>query len=247
MSVSPFATALVVPPLALLPISLAGAVLAWRYRRIGLVLAGIGTALLLLLSLPAIGGSLLVPLERGLPLTPPPDDPPQAIVILAGDGIHAARPHEYGVGPLTLERLDAGAELYRRVYLPILVSGGRPDVQGGPSLAARMATVLTRDFLVPVRWEDERSKNTWENAAFSAPILARHGIRSVYLVTHAWHMRRAIFCFRHFGITVTAAPVRLDRAPTPSPADFAPSINGWTDAYDAFHEWIGLVWYHLRY
>jgi uncharacterized SAM-binding protein YcdF (DUF218 family) len=246
MSLSPFATAMVVPPLALLPISLGGALLAWRHRRTGLTLAGIGTALLLLLSLPAVGGDLLVSLEQRLPLAPPADDPPQAIVILAADAVHTVGADGFDVGPLTLERLDAGAELYRRVHVPILVTGGRP-YRGHPSLATRMATVLAEDFRVPTRWTETRSSNTWENAAFSAPILAAHGIHSIYLVTHAWHMRRAIFCFRQFGITVTAAPVRLDRRTISALTDFAPSIKGWSDAYDAFHEWIGLAWYHLHY
>jgi uncharacterized SAM-binding protein YcdF (DUF218 family) len=247
MSLNQFATALVVPPLALAPISMAGALFGWRCRRAGLLVVGICALLLLLLSLPVASGALVASLESGLPLTPPPDNPPQAIVILAGDAVHAAGPNGFGVGPLTLERLVAGASLYRRVHLPILVTGGRPDAHGGPSLATRMADVLTRDFQVPVRWEETRSRNTWQNAALSAPILARNGIRSIYLVTHAWHMRRGIFCFRRFGITVTAAPVRLDRMPTPLLADFAPSIRAWADAYYGFHEWIGLAWYHLRY
>ncbi len=247
MSLNVFATALVVPPLAAIPISVAGAALGWRWRRLGLVLAGTGTALLLLLSLPAVAGNLLVLLEQGLPLAPPPEDPPQAIVILAADAVQAAGPNGYQVGPLTLERLAAGAALSHRVHLPILVSGGRPDTGGGPSLAARMATVLTGDFGVPVRWQERRSADTWQNAAFSAAILAHENIRSIYLVTHAWHMKRALFCFRHFGIAVTAAPVRLDRMPTPELADFAPTITAWTDSYYALHEWIGLAWYHLRY
>jgi uncharacterized SAM-binding protein YcdF (DUF218 family) len=247
MSLNVFATALVVPPLAVIPISLAGAVIGWRYRRPGLVLVGIGAALLLLLSLPAVSDSVLASLEQGLPLKPPPQDPPQAIVILAADAVHAAGPAGFGVGPLTLERLAAGAALYHRVHLPILVSGGRPDTGGGPPIAVRMAAVLTGEFQVPVRWQEDRSTNTWQNAAFSASILARNGIRSIYLVTHAWHMRRSMFCFRHFGIIVTAAPVRLDRMPTPEFADFAPHIEAWADSYYGFHEWIGLAWYHQRY
>jgi len=247
MSLNVFATALVVPPLAAIPLSIAGTIIAWRHRRPGLVIVGVAACLLLLLSLPSVSGSLLASVEQGLPLRPPPQDPPQAIVILAADAVHAAGPHGYGVGPFTLERLAAGAALYHQVHLPILVSGGRPDTGGGPPLAGRMAAVLTTMFRVPVRWREDRSTNTWQNAAFSARILDRNGIRSVYLVTHAWHMRRAMFCFRRFGIIVTAAPVRLDRMPISELADYAPSIDAWADAYYGFHEWIGLVWYHLRH
>ena len=37
-------------------------------------------------------------------------------------------------------------------------------------------------------------------------MLREHGIHSVYVVTQAWHMRRAILAFQRTGITVTAAP-----------------------------------------
>lgn len=247
MSLNQFAVALVVPPLVLVPIALGGALVGWRFRRTGLAIATIATFFLLLLAMPAVGGSLLSSLERGLPLVPPAGDPPQAIVILAGDAGHTAGPPIEAIGPLTLERLAAGARLYRRVHLPILVTGGRPEARPEPSLAARMATVLRSDFGVPVRWEEQRSQNTCQNAAFSARILRRNGIHSIYVVTHAWHMRRALFCFRHYGMAVTARPVTPDRAPTPIPSDFAPSVRAWLDSYYGFHEWIGLLWYHLRY
>lgn len=247
MSLNQFAVALVVPPLILVPIALGGAIVGWRFRRTGLTIATIATFFLLLLAMPAVGGSLLSSLERGLPLTPPAGDPPQAIVILAGDAGHRAGPLIEAIGPLTLERLVAGARLYRRVHLPILVTGGRTEPRPDPSLAARMAHILRRDFGVPVRWEEQRSKNTCQNAAFSARILRQNGIHSIYVVTHAWHMRRALFCFRHYGMVVTAAPVTPNRAPTPILSDFAPSMHGWLDSYYGFHEWIGLLWYHLRY
>ncbi|MGH7078423.1 MAG: YdcF family protein [Stellaceae bacterium] len=246
MSLDPFATAAAVPPLALLPLPILGAAIGLRWRRTGLLIAGAGGLVLLLLAMPAVGLTLLVSLEQGLPLTPPPRAPPQAIVILGGDVSHGKGSHPFGVGPLTLERLAAGSALYRRTHLPILVSGGKPYPGSEPSLAGRMATALTQDFRVPVSWEEQGSDNTWQNAARSAPILARHGIRSIYLVTHAWHMRRAIYCFRRLGLTVTAAPVRRDLTHF-GISDFAPSISGWEDSYFAFHEWIGLAWYRLHY
>jgi uncharacterized SAM-binding protein YcdF (DUF218 family) len=46
--------------------------------------------------------------------------------------------------------------------------------------------VLQDDFQVPVRWEEGRSADTWQNAEFSARILHQAGISRVYLVTHSW-------------------------------------------------------------
>ena len=47
----------------------------------------------------------------------------------------------------------------------------------------------------------------------TASILQEAGIQRVYLVTHAWHMRRALLAFHRFGITATPAPVRPDPWP----------------------------------
>ncbi len=202
--------------------------------------------MLILLAMPAIGLPLLLSLENDLPLAPLTRAPPQAIVILGADISRSAGARPFGVGPLTLERLAAGSTLYQRTHLPILVSGGKPYPRADSSLAGRMASVLVQEFHIPVTWEEMGSDSTWQNAAPSAPILAQHGIRSIYLVTHAWHMRRAIFCFRRFGLLVTAAPVRHDRFLFDA-SEFVPSISGWEDSYFAFHEWIGLAWYHLRH
>ncbi len=59
-------------------------------------------------------------------------------------------------------------------------------------------------------------------------------------------MRRAIMAFADTGITVTAAPPRLDRLPTPLAADFLPDIAGWRASFYAMHEWIGCAYYALR-
>lgn len=79
------------------------------------------------------------------------------------------------------------------------------------SLADIMARSLADDFLVPVRWREGLSEDTWQNAEFSAAILRADGIHNVYLVTQAWHMRRALYAFRYFGVNAMAAPVRRDR------------------------------------
>jgi uncharacterized SAM-binding protein YcdF (DUF218 family) len=240
------AIALVVPPTSFLFLTLLGLVLAWRFRRIGYASAWLGALGLLLLSMPAVSVALLVALERNLPLLPPPGQPPQAIVILGGDVRRGGmRMPILRPGPLSLEREIAGALLARRTGLPILVTGGKLQ-RSDPPIAALMADSLEHDFMVPVQWIEPASRDTWENAHFSAPILREHGIQSVYVVTDAWHMRRAIVAFRGTGITVTAAPTYFDRMPTMAVSDFVPSVLGWRAAYFAMHEWIGWVWYLLR-
>ena len=110
-----------------------------------------------------------------------------------------------------------------------------------------MADSLVHDFQVPVQWIERESRDTWENAHLSAAILREQGIKSVYVVTQAWHMRRAIVAFADTGITVTAAPTSArSRCRHAVRDDFVPEVGGWRQSYFALHEWIGLVWYSLR-
>lgn len=245
MPIKPLLVPFLVPPENLALAILAG-VLLWRaYPRFSRWLIGISALLLLLLGLPAVSGTMLWGLEQGLPLTPPADKPPGAIVILSAELIRTDGAHPGAtVGLLTLERLRAGAALERRTHLPILVSGGRPH-RDVPPLAEVMRQSLIDDFQVPIRWTEDQSRDTWQNARDSAAILRANGIDSIYLVTHAWHERRALKAFRAAGLTVTAAPVLLDRRPTPIPDDFLPSAKSWLTSYYALHEWIGCLWYAL--
>jgi uncharacterized SAM-binding protein YcdF (DUF218 family) len=239
-TLSAVATFLLVPPINLLLLSLLGFVLG--RRRAGRILCGLGLAGLLLLALPISSRLLTFAIEA----VPPPQaaPAPAAIVILSGD---AGRLDDGAavVGPLTLERERAGAALARSSGLPVLVSGGViPSLR--QSLAALMTHSLEQDFATPVRWQETDSRDTWENARYSAALLAADGIRSVFLVTHAWHMRRALIAFRHFGIAAQPAPVPFSPTLRLRPGDFMPSLRGWADSYYALHEWLGCAWYALR-
>ncbi len=243
MSLSALPIAFGVPPLSLLPVCGAGLLLGLRHRRAGLAVLAFGLAGLLLLALPAVSGLLTASLETGLPLTPSAADPPEAIVILSAGVTRGASPEEITPDTLTLERERAGAALARRTHLPILVTGG--PTPEGVTLAAVMARSLAEDFGMPVRWTEPKALDTWENAADSAAVLKADGVRSVYLVTHAWHMPRALAAFARAGITATAAPVRLDPFPAWQASDFVPRTKDWLASYYALHEWIGRAAYAL--
>jgi uncharacterized SAM-binding protein YcdF (DUF218 family) len=189
---------------------------------------------------------MLLGLETGLPTTLQSDHPPQAIIILGGDVIRAHQ-EPLGVRPglLTLDRLRTGAALHRRTGLPILVTGGTTQPDTAP-VGIVMAESLRDDFQTPARWVESKSRDTWENARFSAAILKAEGITSVYIVTHAWHMRRAVLAFQGTGLAVTAAPTPLDDPLGPDWTDFLPRVSAWQTAWFAMHEWIGYVWYMLR-
>ncbi len=245
MSLSALPTLLALPPLNLLVVSCAGAVM--RHRRAGRVALPVGLAGLVLTALPVVSGSLIWLLEAGVPALTVPDAPPQAIVILSADQqpVWTGGTITWRVGALTLQREAAGAALARRTQLPVLVSGGLLR-RGTPALAAVMAASMADDFAVQVRWREDASVDTWQNAFLSAAMLRAQGVSRVYVVTHAWHMRRALVAFRRAGLTAVAAPVQIDALPEWRATSFVPSLHAWQETYWAMHELIGWAWYAVR-
>jgi uncharacterized SAM-binding protein YcdF (DUF218 family) len=239
-------TTLALPPLLLVLATLAGGLLGWRGRRWGGALAALAALLLLFLSTPICAGLLYASLEREVRLgeaLPATTATPGAIIILAGE---AARSRDgAGPGPLTLERMRAGAALHRATGLPLLVSGG-PLGRGDPPIAALMAASLAEDFGVPVRWQEVRSADTRQNALFSAALLRREGIGAAWLVTHAWHMPRSQEAFTRAGLPTLAASVRLDRLPLWEAHEFMPRPDRLAQSWYALREWAGRLVYALR-
>lgn len=237
---------LALPPTGCVTLIIVGLLLRKRWRPFGRRLAWLGVIGLILLAMPIVSHNLLVALETSLPTTPPRDDPPQAIVVLGAEIIRAqsetlgARP-----GLLTLDRLRTAATLARRTGLPILATGGltQPD---SPAVGTVMGVSLRDDFHTPARWVEDQSRDTWENARFTANILRAAGINSIYVVTSGWHMRRALLAFQGTGLTVTAAPTPLDDPLAPNLSDLLPRTSVWQTGYYALHEWIGYAWYSVR-
>lgn len=109
-----------------------------------------------------------------------------------------------------------------------------------------MRDVLEREFGVRVHWVENRAENTRDNAHLSAALLKMARIERIYLVSHAWHLPRAIPEFEREGLRVVAAGTGYGRGGGARLFDFVPSARGLQDSFLAMHEGIGLVWYRLR-
>lgn len=239
---------LVVPPGCLFVVAALGLLLRHRFPKAGKALVIGSAVVLVLLSTPLVSSGLLQTLQ-GAPVvrldTAPGRASPQAIVVLSAGTAHHAP--EYGgesVDALTLQRVRYAALLQRRTKLPLLVTGGRGRCARYPA-AGSMRRVLADEFGVEVRWVEDASGTTAENAELSAPILRQAGVQHVYLVTHAWHMPRAQREFERRGLQVTPAPTAFRAPPLLNLTSFLPSANCLRDSAYAFHEWIGWLWYGL--
>jgi len=238
--------AALLPPGSLILLLLSGLTLVRRRPVLGRSLIAVGLAALYTLSTQYVADFLLQALEPA-PADPVAQGAAQAIVVL-GAGTYFDAP-EYGATTVTaqaLVRLRYAAHLHRITRAPLLVSGGSPP--GAPAAeAAHMAAVLRRDFQVPVQWREERSRTTLENARFSQEILSKAGIRRIYLVTHAWHMRRAQLAFEHAGFEVVPAATAYTTRFRLTLLDFVPDARALRDSGTFFHEAIGIAWYRLQF
>jgi len=239
------------PPGINLVVGVVGWLVAWRRRRLGLSLVAVALASLYLLATGGVAQPLVHSLETHPPLRPAAlaGRDAGAIVILAG-GRDAPAP-EFGeatVSRNTLARLRYGARVYFETGLPVLVSGGRV-FGGGESEAVLMRETLVRDFDVPVRWVEDQSRNTAENARRTAALLARQDITQVILVTDATHMTRAVMMFERAGLQVIPAPTgfHLPDPSTPVLLRWLPSAGALQASATAFYEYLGRIWYRLRY
>jgi uncharacterized SAM-binding protein YcdF (DUF218 family) len=168
--------------------------------------------------------------------------------VILGGGTYFHAP-EYAaqdtIGDATLVRLRYGAKLQRKTGKPILVTGGKP-LGNSISEAQQMRDVLEQEFKVPVRWTEDESENTFENARNSFRILQQANIRKIYLVTHAWHMPRAADVFRRAGFEVVEAPTAYTTRYQTDLLSFLPQAIALEDTSIFFHEIFGMFWYRLK-
>lgn len=233
-------SALILPPAGPLILAALGLLLVRRHPRLGRALAWAGLLCLYLLSVPAVTSPLLASLQSAPVLAPARLREAQAILVLGG-GRYRNAPEYRGdtASGLTLERVRYGARLARASGLPLMVAAGAPH--GGRPEADIMADMLKQEYGVAVRWAESASRDTRENARFSAPLLRNAGVSRVVLVTHAWHMRRALAEFEAAGLQVIPGPTGFVGTGSLGAVDFFPSQRGFVQGYYATREWLGIL------
>lgn len=146
--------------------------------------------------------------------------PADVIVVLGGDGP---------------PRAAQAAALYRAGAAP------RVLVSGGGDCADIRRLIAEAGVPMEVIQIECASRNTWENALFSAPILSAMGARRAILVTSWFHSRRALACFER-----TAPQLEWMSAPV-EPGGSVWQMMGRSDGLWVMKEYVKLGWYSLRY
>ncbi|TGD80665.1 YdcF family protein [Hymenobacter wooponensis] len=173
-------------------------------------------------------------------------------VLLTGITSVTKSPHDRVYVNQGADRLLHTLWLYRAKRIrKIIISGGSGAINTKVArseaeelrILLRLAGVPAQDILL-----ETKSRNTHENALNTKSLLAQHPeIKSLVLITSAFHERRAMGCFRQVGLEPVVFPASYystDRRPTLTywliPNDDAPRL--WSILV---HEMVGYGVYKL--
>ena len=229
-------------------VALVVALIGAFWGRRGRALAVFFIALLLVMGISPLATFALRTLEDRFPLPSATAPAPYGIIVLGGaidDAVGSAR------GQVVLRdggsRLTEAALLARRFPAArIVYTGGSPGLTATDSNEAQQA----RDLLVGLGVEgaritlETRSRNTDENARFTADIVKPQPGQIWWIDTSAYHTPRAMGLFRKAGFDAVAYPV--DYYTFGDNRDFRLShdtVGGLRNFDQATHEWIGLMAY----
>ena len=233
--ISPLGTALLLALLALL-------LALWRRQTAAWWLGALAVAWLWTWSMPFVSNSLRATLEHYYPPLPAVALPQAQAVVVLGGGIRP--PERPGDAPDLNDASDRvwhAARLYRAGKAPLLVlSGGSDPALSAEPEAASMRQLLT-DLGVPaaVMLLEPRSRNTRQNAAYTAELLRPLGVRRILLVTSALHMPRAVRLFEALGFEVLPASTDHEALQRFEPLDLLPDAGALEGSARAMKELVG--------
>lgn len=256
----PMLTALLLPPVPWLLLMFVGARMMYWRRTVSWLVMLLGAAGLWLCCTTAVGYWL-----EQFALKPPAPlnaerlaeikrlagaTPNKVAIVVLGGGREAMAP-EYGVSNLkdvSLQRLHYGVWLSRQTGAPLMFSGGIGYGESvGTSEAEAAARIAERDYGKPLTWTEGESRDTRENATRSVALLKTAGVTDIVLVTHGFHMPRAMRAFQREAqraespMRVWAAPMGLAAPSEHAALRWLPSNEGFRRVRFALHELAGLL------
>ncbi len=227
-------------------LALAGALAARTHPRRAAILAGSAAAVLYLFSVEPVANRLMRRVEASAVSTQRAGVVYDALVLLSGE---VDAPAARASGRLELsaaaDRLATAYTLLREGRArSILLTGGSVHPEPGERAEAELVAETLRAWGVQADRivVEPASRNTHENAVFSAAIVSSHGWRSLLLVTSAAHLPRALAAFRRAGMSPDALPVDW-RAGDGRGESWLPRADALKQSTDALRELVGRIAY----
>lgn len=225
-----FITSLILPPGILIIIFLIISFVE-KKRKFIRFFAFFSALFIYLISIEPVKDLILYPLEK---VKTSEDLNADAIVVLGGG--------TYSSGFLkedTMNRLLGGYLVYKKTKLPLILSGGAAEEKLSDSRA--MAEILKKIGVEENKIiEESRSRNTSENAVYTAQICKQKGFKKIILVTSAYHMKRAMKNFKKTGLQVLPYPADFKKNGHYSFYSFLPNSGNFNLTSKLIREYIAL-------
>ena len=158
-------------------------------------------------------------------------------VVVLGEGlvnkdIFKSSPHQF-------KRLVYGMCIASRKNIPLIFSGGTKESKA----VKHDINYIENSFHFKIKtYYENKSKDTKQNAYFTAKLFKKyHFEKKIYLVTSAFHMKRATIDFEKQGFKVIPRPTDYLNNYNYTWYNFLPSMNALYNSYWAFHEYLGIL------
>ena len=179
------------------------------FVKTGQILCAVTVLSLAAIAVLPVGTWALTPLENRLAFNPP--DQVDGVIVLGGDeNTEVSEARGVPTALDSMRRYVTFAEMARRYPDAKLVFSGGSGLlhPRAPMEDSEVARRIMTAIGVPMDRVifEKTSRNTYENAVFSADIARPEAAQKWLLVTSAWHMPRAIGCFRKAGWNIDPAP-----------------------------------------
>ena len=216
-----------------------------RRRRLAFSLCALGLGVLFLGSLPPVANRLWHSLESQAVSTIRADVTYDAVVLLGGMVSPMGSTRENPAWNDNIERLLTTRELLRAGRArAVIVTGGHYGTPGLPTEAEYLAKELEALGIEEERIIlENRALNTRENATLTKAIVEARGLKTLLVVTSAFHLRRAKGCFEAVGLDADYLPVDYRMRDPALDTRLMPRADSLGDTAKALRERVGLLVY----
>jgi uncharacterized SAM-binding protein YcdF (DUF218 family) len=210
--------------------------LASRKKKVGKFLLIAGILFYYLFSITPVSNYLLLPLEnKYLPLDPQNIERADKIVLLLG-----GRETDVLRGSEALRISNLKTQKPK-----IIISGTDPLLPTSEEALGVKRFFVSRGLAEENIIIESQSRNTWENIRNVKKIV---GNEPFFLVTSAYHMERAMKEFEKVKANPIPAPTDFKiKTEKYTLLDYFPDARNLRNSDLAIHEYLGILWYMLRY
>lgn len=173
------------------------------------------------------------------------------VIIVLGGGATLDTPNLGGPGHVygnAANRLITAAQLYYKLGVPIITSGGK--VFDSTGVEADISKHILLGLGIPENKiiTENQSLNTTQNALNSTALVKQYGFKQPILVTSAFHMERAVLQFEKAGLKVVPFPTdyMVNVAYKPHIGGLLPSAAAMSELALGLKEYLGIAaskWY----